>query len=78
MAETLEFATYEQIAILLSQLMTNYNALADNYFNMFYSETPADINLTLYNSDGTLTEYTIPNRAKDFNFIRNHIVIYGR
>ena len=71
MADTLELASYEQIAVLLSQLMTNYNALADNYFNMFYSTTPADITVTLYNSNGTLTEYTIPNRAKDFNFIRN-------
>lgn len=71
MADTIELATYEQIAVLLSQLMTNYNALADTYFNMFYDTVPADINITLYNSDGTLTEYTIPNRAKDFNFIRN-------
>lgn len=71
MADTLELATYEQIAVLLSQLMTNYNALADTYFNMFYDTVPADINITLYNNDGTLTEYTIPNRAKDFNFIRN-------
>ena len=37
MADTLELASYEQIDILLSQLMTNYNALADNYFNMFYT-----------------------------------------
>ena len=70
MAE-LEIASFEQIAVILSQLMTNYNAIIDNYYNMFYSTTPADITITLYDSTGTLTKYTIPNRAKDFNYIRN-------
>lgn len=70
MAE-LDLATYEQIATLLSQLMTNYNAIIDNYYNMFYSTTPGDITITLYDESGVPKEYVIPNRAKDFNYIKN-------
>ena len=69
----IEIATFEQIATVLSQLMTNYNALADNYYNIFYSTTPADITIKLYDSEGNLVSYTIPNRAKDFNYIKNGV-----
>lgn len=72
MAENiLDIATYEQIATLLSQLTTNYNAIISNYYNMFYNTTPMDITLSLYTADGELVTYTIPNRAKDFNYVRN-------
>jgi hypothetical protein len=71
MEETLDIATYEQIATVLYHLMVNYNAIIDNYYNMFYNTEPVDITITLYGSDGTPRQYTIPNRAKDFNFIRN-------
>ena len=71
MADKLEIATFEQIAVILSHLMTNYNALADNYYKIFYDTTPADITITLYNDEGELTSYTLPNRAKDFNYIKN-------
>lgn len=70
MADT-EIATFEQIAVLLSQLMNNYNAIADNYYNIFYNTTPMDVTLELYNEEGNIVEYTIPNRAKDFRYIQN-------
>ena len=68
---TLDLAKYEQIATLLSQLMTDYNALIENFYNIFFNPEPMDVTISLYNLDGVLKEYTIPNRAKDFTYVRN-------
>ena len=67
----LELPTYEQIATILSQLMTNYNAIIENFYNLFYNPEPQDIVIDLYTADGTLRSYTIPNRAKDNRYILN-------
>jgi len=69
--DDIKVATYEQIATLLSQLMNNYSNMINSYYDMFYNTNLMDINLQLYNDNGELKDYTIPNRAKDFNFIRN-------
>ena len=69
--DDIKVATYEQIATLLSQLMNNYSNMINSYYDMFYNTNLMDINLQLYDDKGELKDYTIPNRAKDFNFIRN-------
>ena len=69
--KTLDMATYEQIATLLSQLTTNYNAIIENFYNIFYNPNPMDVKISLYTADGILREYDIPNRAKDFTYVRN-------
>lgn len=68
---TLDLVTYEQIATLLSQLMTNYNAIIENFYDIFYNPIPNDVTIRLYTADGTIQTYTIPNRAKDFTYVRN-------
>lgn len=70
-SNTIDTATYEQIATLLSQLMTNYNALIESFYNIFYNPNPMDVTISLYTADGALREYVIPNRAKDFTYMRN-------
>ena len=57
--------TYEQIATILTKLATNYSNLASTFYNIFYSTTPEDVDIQLYNEAGELVTYTIPNRAKD-------------
>jgi len=59
-----------QVADLVSKLFTNENNLGRTFFNMFYSKTPQDINLEFYDEAGVLQTYTLPNRAKDFNFVK--------
>ena len=67
----LDLPTYEQIAKILSQLMTNYNALIENFYDLFYNPVAMDITISLYTVDGVLKTYTIPNRAKDNRYIMN-------
>ena len=68
---TLDLVTYEQIATLLSQLTTNYNAIIENFYDIFYNPVPGDVTIRLYTAEGTIQTYTIPNRAKDFTYVRN-------
>ncbi len=67
----LTYPTYEQIATLLSHLATNYSAIAENFTTVFYDTTPKDVTFSMYDKNGALISYTIPNRAKDFNYIKN-------
>ena len=67
----IQVATYEQIAVLLSQLQTNYSNIANNYYDIFYNTTPMDVEIQLYDAQGNLNNYVIPNRAKDFRYMRN-------
>ena len=60
-----------QIAILLSQLVQNYNELAQNWFDIFYNPEQMDINLKFFDTDGNIQNYTLPNRAKDFRYVMN-------
>lgn len=67
----IKVATYEQIATLLAQLQTNYSNIANSYYDIFYNTVPMDVNLQLYDDQGNLQKYLIPNRAKDFRYMRN-------
>ena len=59
-----------QIAIVLSQLVHNYNVLAQNWFKVFYDSTPdGAINLSYFDDEGNLKYYTICNRAYDRMFL---------
>lgn len=68
---TEEIASYEQIALLLSELMNNYTVIMNSYYNMFYNPDPMEIILTLYDSKGNLKDYKVPNRAMDYRYIKN-------
>lgn len=58
-----------QIAIVLSQLVHNYNVLAQNWFKVFYDSTPdGNIQLTFFDEEGNQKNYTTCNRAYDRNF----------
>lgn len=58
-----------QIAVVLSQLVHNYNVLAQNWFKVFYDTTPdGNIQLTYFDEEGNLKPYTICNRAYDRTF----------
>lgn len=71
MAEELQPTTFEEISELLSHLMTNYTNMARLFNDMFYNPTPKTLTLQLYNSDGELETYEIPNRAADFRYVVN-------
>lgn len=60
-----------QVATVMSELQTNYSALATSWYDIFYNSTPQDITLQMYDDAGVLTTYTLPNRAKDFTYIKN-------
>ena len=62
-----------QIAIILSQLIQNYNELAQNWFDVFYNPEQMDVTLKFFDPDGNLQTYTLPNRAKDFGYVMNGI-----
>ena len=67
----IDIATYEQIITMMTHLLTYYTQLALTYQEMFYDPEPKDITVQLYDAEGNLVDYTIPNRAKDFNFVKN-------
>ena len=67
----LNVATYEQILTILTQLATNYTNLFDVYYRMFYSQTPEDLVIQLYDEAGNLNAIEVPNRAKDRLYILN-------
>lgn len=71
MADIINAPTYEQIAVILSKLATNYSNLASVFYDVFYNTTPADVTLKMYDESGVLQTYTIPNRAKDMANIIN-------
>ena len=61
--------TDEELTILLTHLFVNMNNLDATYYDMFYNQTPMDVTLLRYDSDGELKEYQVPNRAKDRAYI---------
>jgi hypothetical protein len=65
MANVIQVPTYEQIEVLLSKLATNYSNLASVFYDIFYNTTPMDVTFQMYNKEGVLQTYTIPNRAQD-------------
>lgn len=65
MANVIQVPTYEQIEVLLSKLATNYSNLASVFYDVFYNTTPMDVTFQMYNKEGVLQTYTIPNRAQD-------------
>lgn len=71
MADQITVPTYEQIAVLLSRLATNYSAIASIFEKVFYDTTPQDVTFQMFNEQGEIQTYTIPNRAKDRALILN-------
>ena len=67
----IDIPTFTQIATIVSELVTDYGNMAQTYFDMFYNTTPMDVSLTLYDVDGSVKTYVVPNRAKDRNYCRN-------
>jgi len=60
-----------KVAVVMSQLQHNYSQLAQNWFNIFYNPEPQDVIITFFDELGNYETYTVPNRAKDFNNIKN-------
>lgn len=56
--------TIEQIQVQLAVILAYYTELVRTYYDMFYNNTPMDIDLQLYNDEGELVTITVPNRAK--------------
>jgi hypothetical protein len=65
MADQIQVPTYEQIVTLLTKLATNYSNMAIMFYDIFYNEVPMDVTFQMYNEEGVIQTYTIPNRAKD-------------
>ena len=63
MAEELSIGTFEQIATLASQLMTNYSNLAGVFYDVFYNPNPKDVTFQMVDTDGNVHDYTIENLA---------------
>jgi len=52
------------IADNLSKVIINNSSMEQTYYNMFYNPNPLDIVIELYNEEGILQSYTVPNVAK--------------
>ena len=65
MEEDLKLATYEQITTMMSHLITNSTNMAVTYYTMFYDTNPTDVVLKIFDDNGQLKTFTVPNRAKD-------------
>lgn len=63
--------TEEEIAVLMSRLVTNWTELMNNYFDIFINERPKMVSLQLIDSKGNVTTINIPNRAMDRQYILN-------
>lgn len=71
MVDKITVPTFEQIETILTKLATNYSNLAIVFYDIFYNTTPMDVTLQMYDEEGVLQTYTIPNRAKDMSNILN-------
>ena len=71
MVDQITVPTFEQIEAILSKLATNYSNLAILFYDIFYNTTPMDVTLQMYNEEGVLETFVIPNRAKDMSNILN-------
>ena len=71
MADKITVPTYEQIETILSKLITNYSNLAHIFYDIFYNTEPQDVTFQMFDEQGELKTYIIPNRAKDMRNIVN-------
>lgn len=71
MADKITVPTYEQIEVILSKLATNYSNLAHIFYDVFYNTVPMDVTLQMFDEQGELQTYIIPNRAKDMQSIKS-------
>lgn len=71
MTDQITVPTFEQIEAILSKLATNYSNLAILFYDIFYNTTPTDVTFQMYNEEGVLETFVIPNRAKDMANILN-------
>ena len=71
MADKITVPTYEQIVVILSKLATNYSNLAHVFYDVFYNPEALDVTFKMFDDNGDLQTYTIPNRAKDMQNIKN-------
>lgn len=71
MADKITVPTYEQIVVILSRLATNYSNLIHVFYDVFYNPEAMDVTLKMYDENGDLQSYIIPNRAKDMQNLKN-------
>lgn len=64
MAEKNTIERIEQIEAQLSMLQTSYGGILRTYYNMFYNNSPMDVQISIYNDNGALETILVPNRAK--------------
>ena len=62
---------YTDVVDAIARLQLNYTKLAQQWYDVFLNEQPMDVTLSFYNGEGEEFEFTIPNRAKDRQFILN-------
>ena len=60
-----DVSTLESVGKDLAELLTNSVNMADRLFEIFFDPNPHLVPLQLYDSEGNLTTYEIPNRAMD-------------
>ena len=63
MADQITVPTFEQIETILSRLATNYSNLAILFEDTFFNQEPMEVTFQMYNEEGVLETYTIPNLA---------------
>lgn len=66
-----EIPTNNEIAILMSRLLTDYTELMNNFYDIFFNPEPQEITLSLCDDQGNIQTVTIPNRAMDREYILN-------
>lgn len=66
-----EVIDMNRIAVIMSELVQDYNELARCWYEVFHDPVARDIELKFLDTDGSLRTYVIPNRAKDKNYIYN-------
>ena len=71
MANNITVPTFEQIEVILTKLATNYSEIASVFYDIFYNEEPKDVTFQMFDENGELKSYTIPNRAKDMQLLKN-------
>lgn len=57
--------TLVEVGTDLSELLTNSVNMVDKFYEIFFDTTPHYVTLEMYDKEGVLQEYQIPNRAKD-------------
>ena len=60
---------FTDVTDALSRLQLNYTYLAKQWYDIFLNPNPMNVTLSFYDENGQEFEFTIPNRAKDRQFI---------